>query len=168
MNLIPFNPDNPEHVAFLFKMIKEDAGTLLDDSQTDPIRFHAMLAQRVNLKAPMHFLAEDSGAFLGYLDVAINNDGNGILSAIMTAEKRHFFVAKKALLMFVRHCFNELRIPKIKASIPVFNKNAEAIARAAGFRKEGIAKNERAFHGKRRDMLQLALFPWYLKDNKNV
>ena len=162
LEFIPYNPNNSEHSTFLYKLMKECAPTLRDDRARDPILIVQEFSRRANV-----FLIEYNGQLSGYLGALIDVYDNAYIEAAATGKARRFFPARESLRMFCRYLFADLKVNKIFAQIPTFNKPAETVARAIGFRKEGISKNELRYNGRPTSILNLALLPEYLKDKPN-
>lgn len=161
--LTPFDPNNPEHATFLFKLGKEVGKTLWDDRHRDPILMLQELGRRTSQDKPTVYLVELEGKFIGYIAVIIDTYGIGYIDGAALPEYQRFYPAKNTLKLFAEHCFNYMGVYKLKAQVPVFNHAAEKVARSIGFRKEGISKRELLFNGRRTDVLELALFPEYLR-----
>lgn len=166
VKLVPYDPNNPEQSLFLYKLWKEASSTLFDDRKKDPILLIQEISRSINEEAPQHFVVEINNEMAGFVGAIIDVYDIAYLDGVMKKEYRSFFPARSVLLAFAKHCFEHLGVAKIKAQIPVFNRNAETVSRSIGFRKEGISKKELIFNGSRVDILELALFPEYLKEKR--
>lgn len=101
-------------------------------------------------------LNSENDEFAGfvYLDNLIGNRQK-IHSAEITVcfEKKYWgSFTKKAAIEFFNYCFNTLGLEKVKAQIYPFNHRVKMLLKFAGFKKDGILRNETFKNGKPADV----------------
>lgn len=167
VELVAYNPDSAEHNVFMYKLMKQTVKKMCDDSQQDPVLLVQRLTKDVIPSTPRHFIVVVDGVLAGYIGALVDVYGVGYLEAAALREYQGFWQARKALIQFQEIFFKTLG-RKLKSYIPIWNRQAEVVARSVGFRKEGIAKKESYYNGVATDMLELALFPDYVRKQRNV
>lgn len=168
VQLIPFDGNNPDHGKLLYQIGKESSSVFWDDRHRDPILFINEVSRRTCKENPRHFVVEYNGELSGYLGLIVDVYNIGYVEAAALKKARSFYPARESLLLFVHYCFEKLKLHKLKCQIPVFNRQAEAVARSIGFRREGISKYELKFNGRYCDLLEMGLFPSYIEDRVDM
>lgn len=171
--LIPFDPNNTEHCQHYFRLMKEAGDELSDDNNRDPILAIQRMARHYDPKKPDWFLVFVENEFAGYVGGLVDTNLIAYVEAAALKKFRRFYFAREALAQYCQFAFSQLGVRKIKSFIPLRQTRgrkqepAEFVARAVGFRKEGLHKRELKYHGRYMDMLELALFPEQLRMNRH-
>lgn len=166
ITLVPYNPDSDEHNKFIWQVACEHKKTLADDTNNDPILVVQKMVRDSVPSLPRHFIVHVDGEKAGYIGALIDIQGVGYMEGASLKRYQRFFPAYRATMQFADIVFKQLKVRKLKAAIPVWNKPAETVVRAVGFRKEGLQKRELIYNGKETDIVEMALFPDYIIRNR--
>ena len=158
--------DNPEHYK-IFSDIYDNCfvsnngnsfNLLKNDNYFDKDAFFADIYRGLT--------TTDQG-YVGY----INNKPYGVLlfqlginnhiylhaATTRDADNMSFFTNVRIIRNAIKYLFRKKGVNKVKARIPIFNKQAEFVLRYVGFAKEGLEKNESSYGGKPVHILLLAI-----------
>jgi RimJ/RimL family protein N-acetyltransferase len=139
----PINPDTyaPERMEWLWEKIKTQDYAFDDFSRNDPVVFALQLAD----KGSLHFEVGDSAYVV--LKGLLQSDNPSI----------HFCVWDKDLAIrdvlqvgreIIDFSFKRLKVHRITASMPVYNRQAIKFATLLGFRFEGELRDAILYHDK--------------------
>ena len=122
---------------------------------TDPDRFAAYLtdARRADFEAMLVCRAED-GAILGFFNLSHITRGllqSAYLGYAVGKDHSGQGYMREGLELVLRHAFLTLRLHRIEANIQPGNKASIALARGAGFRREGFSPRYLKIGGRWRD-----------------
>jgi RimJ/RimL family protein N-acetyltransferase len=164
IELMPFETN--QHGAFLYLLLKEASGTLYDDRMRDAFSRAQDITTDAHRFPGTYFIVAKDGEPVGYIGCLIDIYNIAYLEGASLKKYQNFFIARKATYQYCRYLFETKQVHKIRARVPLFNQQAEIVARAVGFKKEGLSRSELRFNGKYRDVIELGLFPSMLKGKR--
>jgi len=97
--------------------------------------------------------------YLGEVMLALGEQGVGELGCLLAPEARGRGCAVEALQLLVAWAFETLRLARLQMIVAVTNDAALALARRAGFHREGVLRSYLEFDGARIDAVILSRLP---------
>lgn len=167
MEVVLLNPDNSEHMAFMFDLATACKEDFLDDFASDEIILLHQYADCIKRGSTTAFIAKKDGENAGIIWVDVNPKKIGYLHIGLLPEFRQGFNALTLIRDFLGFCFNTLRLRKIEASIPTKNIVIEKLYRRLGFTKEGIKKEATVVNGRSENHLLLAMTQKRFQEDQN-
>jgi RimJ/RimL family protein N-acetyltransferase len=162
IELVPLE-NTTAHTAALLSLVRQGSRQMSGDYAQDPILAVKRIKEQHNPDNPTHFLVRQDGAFIGYIGAIVDVDGVAYIEGVADKRFRRFYPALSALKQFTRYLFAQDIAQRCESHVPIWNGAAEKVARAAGFRREGMMKSKRLYNGVRSHILLLALLPEYIE-----
>lgn len=130
-------------------------------STPDGVRQHILhLTREWQIGGPTRGLAARdavTGALVGGCELRLQGEGLAHISWWTLATHRRRGYAARAARLACGYAFAHLAAERVEAYIEVDNFGSRGVARAAGFREEGILRRQGHIGGERRDMVLYAL-----------
>ncbi len=117
---------------------------------------HSTLMRRRS-ELPLAVVAADGGELLGSIALRFPEDRRGELGYVIAAPERRRGYATRAVRLYARWAFEELRIERLELLVQTDNEASLALAERVGFRREGVLRSYRSLRGRRVDMVVLGM-----------
>jgi RimJ/RimL family protein N-acetyltransferase len=98
-------------------------------------------------------------ALLGSIDLRMRAEGRGEFGYVVASWARRRGVGTRALRLFSAYSFERLGLDRLELLVQPDNEPSLALARRAGFTREGVLRMHSVVRGGRRDMVVLSLLP---------
>jgi hypothetical protein len=129
---------NPEHSAFAYDLAMACQNEFIDDYNPDIILLLEEFSHRLKEGDTKAFLCKVDGQKAGIIWVEIDRYEIGFLRGGMMPAYRNGFHIWWFFKEFIEYCFQGLKLRKLQADVPVWNRRIEKLVRLIGFKKEGI------------------------------
>lgn len=168
IEFLPVIANDVKQTEFLLELMNEAKSTMWDDRKKDNIVIIDEIFSLANPEYPTQFIVVVDGVWSGFIGAIIDVFDVAYIDGACLRKNQRFYPAKNTIIKFSKYLFNELKVHKIKIKVPMLTGSkatpSEAVTRASGFRKSGLARKEFKKKGRFYDVLEFELFPYYLKE----
>jgi RimJ/RimL family protein N-acetyltransferase len=105
----------------------------------------------------------EDGSLVGSISLWIVKPGVAEFGYWAAAEVRGRGFTPRALRLFARWAFEELKLPRLQLGSFPGNTASESVAEKVGFSREGVLRSYFDHRGERRDLLMWSLLPGELR-----
>jgi RimJ/RimL family protein N-acetyltransferase len=99
------------------------------------------------------------GSLLGSIDLRMRGESRAEFGYVLGAWARGRGIGTRALRLYARWAFDELRLARLELLVQPGNEASLALGRRVGFKDEGILRAYRPVRGERKDMVMMSLLP---------
>jgi RimJ/RimL family protein N-acetyltransferase len=113
---------------------------------------------------PLAITDAGDSRLLGSIDLQMRSDGRAEFGYVVAAWARRRGIATRALRLYARWAFESLQVARIELLVQPGNDPSLALAKRAGFTREGLMRSHSLIRRDRKDMVLLSLLPGELED----